>query len=352
MKNIYVLSILVFFFFSNCSQKNIIHDRDGYITNIVYRVGDLDDDLQVLKRDTPKYPLTAKKLGMEGIVVVKTIVGYNGNVENVSIAYGCHEKLNKEALNTAKDIKFKPGYVKGKKVKFSANIPFIFWLNPSMVKKIYDKIRAESDTCVTYEKNGDIPKALENYDKIVEIINDYSKQLLEWAEVYKAKYSQAELAAIKVNSTIFNPYKANALYRKGRIYSKQHKYDLAIDCFKTAISLDSSIYSVYGSLGWAYYLNKNYAKCIEYSEKLISQTPTALYAHYNIGLSLLNLGEVEKAKIKYQIITDFADKYYIKISEGTYKDLYDLIKKDIYKNEAEWILINIFKLSEQEIKEL
>ncbi len=347
-----IILLVSFFSFYNCSPKVTRINEETHISNIVFNANNLDGKFQIIKQDVPSYPTIARKSGMEGTVVIKAIVGFDGTVDNTIIAYSSHKNFNEAALKTSKKIKFKPGQVSGKKVRFYAYIPFMFWLKPSMANKVHKNVNEELVKSASYEKNNQNLNALENYDKVIKIINNYSRQLLEWSEVYEAKYSVEELSAIKINSTIFNRDMAKVFYRKGKIYTKQDKYDLAIDSYKTAISLDSSIYSAYGSLGWTYYLNNNFEKCIEYSEKMILYNPTALFAHYNIGLALLNLGLFKEATDKYQSTTEFAKKYYLKISKGVYKDLKDVIEKDIHKEEANRILVNIFALSEQEIVEL
>jgi len=76
-----------------------------------------------------KYPLEAKKAGVEGRVFVKAFIDKNGNVIHAEIIKGAEGGLNEAAINAVKTTKFKPGMQKGKPVKVQISIPILFKLN-------------------------------------------------------------------------------------------------------------------------------------------------------------------------------------------------------------------------------
>jgi len=76
----------------------------------------------------PVYPEFARKKGIEGKVVVKVVIGINGDVEEAAIWKSVPE-LDEAALAAAKKCKFNPAKQKGVLVKVRMNIPFEFKLN-------------------------------------------------------------------------------------------------------------------------------------------------------------------------------------------------------------------------------
>lgn len=81
-----------------------------------------------IKRVDPVYPSLAQKSKIEGTVVVKVLVGINGNVEKVEVLKS-HPLLDNAAIEAAKQFKFDPGKQNGKPVKTWISIPFNFKLH-------------------------------------------------------------------------------------------------------------------------------------------------------------------------------------------------------------------------------
>lgn len=81
-----------------------------------------------IERVNPVYPSLAQKSKIEGTVVVKVLVGINGNVEKVEVLKS-HPLLDNAAVEAAKQFKFVPGKQNGKPVKTWVSIPFNFKLH-------------------------------------------------------------------------------------------------------------------------------------------------------------------------------------------------------------------------------
>ena len=81
----------------------------------------------VLKQVEPYYPQEARKLGIEGMVVVKVLVDTLGNVENSEIVNSIPE-LDQVAIEAAREFKFKAANLNDKKVSSWVTIPFHFKL--------------------------------------------------------------------------------------------------------------------------------------------------------------------------------------------------------------------------------
>ncbi len=89
--------------------------------------------------DNLKYPEAAQKTGVEGMVVIKFVVGKDGSVRNAeavkSIGGGCDE----EALRVVNAMpKWEPGIQRGRAVAVEMALPFKFALPKDEVKKAMD----------------------------------------------------------------------------------------------------------------------------------------------------------------------------------------------------------------------
>jgi protein TonB len=87
----------------------------------------LSDKPEVIHKVEPSYPDLARKAGIEGMVVVKVLIGTKGDVEKVEIVKS-HPMLDDAAMAAAKQFKFKPGKQRDRFVKVWMTIPFTFRL--------------------------------------------------------------------------------------------------------------------------------------------------------------------------------------------------------------------------------
>ena len=75
-----------------------------------------------------QYTDLAKRIGIEGKVIVQAVIDENGDVTNVSIVKSLFPQLDEIALNAVKDTKFIPGKQRGKPVKVQMSIQVAFKL--------------------------------------------------------------------------------------------------------------------------------------------------------------------------------------------------------------------------------
>jgi protein TonB len=75
-----------------------------------------------------KYTEIAKRIELEGTVLIEAIVDENGNVIESKIIKKIGGGLDEEALNAVASTKFKPGLQRGKPVKVRVTIPIKFVL--------------------------------------------------------------------------------------------------------------------------------------------------------------------------------------------------------------------------------
>ena len=84
---------------------------------------------QLVRFVPPDYPEMARMSQIEGTVIVKVLVGPDGNVKDAQIIQGVHPMLNKAALAAARKAKFIPGKQRDIPVKAWMAIPYNFTLH-------------------------------------------------------------------------------------------------------------------------------------------------------------------------------------------------------------------------------
>lgn len=75
-----------------------------------------------------KYPEMARRLDIEGKVIVELVIGKSGEILETEIVKGVSRELDEAALNAVKLAKFTPGIQRGKPVKVRMTIPIVFKL--------------------------------------------------------------------------------------------------------------------------------------------------------------------------------------------------------------------------------
>ena len=77
----------------------------------------------------PSYPGAAKRLGQQGVVVVRVLIGQTGAIESVRIIRSSqHASLDQAAVQAMRAVTFKPYRVSGVARRAMADIPFNFVL--------------------------------------------------------------------------------------------------------------------------------------------------------------------------------------------------------------------------------
>lgn len=87
------------------------------------------DALDEFVKTNLKYPADAKSKGIQGKVYVQFVVEKDGSITNVTVRRGVNPLLDAEAVRIAKLLPaFKPGTMRGKKVRTRYTLPITFTL--------------------------------------------------------------------------------------------------------------------------------------------------------------------------------------------------------------------------------
>lgn len=86
-------------------------------------------DADYLNNPKPPYPLLSKRMGEQGRVVVRTLIGTDGQAQEVQLAQSSgFERLDQAALTAARQWRYVPGKRDGVPQAMWFNVPFTFQL--------------------------------------------------------------------------------------------------------------------------------------------------------------------------------------------------------------------------------
>ena len=75
-----------------------------------------------------RYPVIAKRAGLEGRVILQFIVDEQGRVSESKVVRGIGGGCDEEALRALQTVRFRPGTQRGKPVKVKMSLPVTFKL--------------------------------------------------------------------------------------------------------------------------------------------------------------------------------------------------------------------------------
>jgi TonB family protein len=82
--------------------------------------------VEILAKPNPQYTEEARKLGLEGEVLVQVVFPASGPVQVVRVTKGLGHGLDEAAMRAAEQIKFKPAMQNGQPVDFPATVHIVF----------------------------------------------------------------------------------------------------------------------------------------------------------------------------------------------------------------------------------
>jgi protein TonB len=106
-------------------KENKVKDEEPAFFVAVEEMPELVGGLKTLQGKI-KYPEIAKRVGVEGKVIVQALVDETGNVISVNTIKGIGSGCDEVAMDAVRNSKFTPGKQRGKNVKVQVTIPIVF----------------------------------------------------------------------------------------------------------------------------------------------------------------------------------------------------------------------------------
>ena len=82
----------------------------------------------IISKPNPQYTDEARKLGLEGEVLVEVVFPASGPVQVVKVVKGLGHGLDEAAIRAAQQIRFKPALQERQPVDFPATVHIVFQL--------------------------------------------------------------------------------------------------------------------------------------------------------------------------------------------------------------------------------
>jgi tetratricopeptide (TPR) repeat protein len=148
------------------------------------------------------------------------------------------------------------------------------------------------------------PDALAGLEKIGvqqgtrKFTNPTKTQFDELAKLYGEKKFDQIVAKIAVLLKIF-PNSHELFYMQGSAFRQLSRFDVAIECYRNAISLRPDYADAYVNLGLSFKDANNITNAIKCFLQAVKLNPSSFEANYNAGKALYKLGDI-KSSIKYQ----------------------------------------------------
>ena len=98
-----------------------------------YSAKEVDVKAEVTAKPEPGYTREARRAGVEGVVVLKTLLLGNGKLDRVRVVRRLPYGLTENAIRAACEIKFKPAMKAGQPVSQWVTIQYVFRLTSSSI---------------------------------------------------------------------------------------------------------------------------------------------------------------------------------------------------------------------------
>lgn len=115
------------------NDGTLAHILDDGETVKAFSPKEVDTKAAILARPEPKYTREARRAGVQGYVIVKVLLGANGEIDRVRVVRALPWGLTESAIRAACEIKFKPAIKDGQPVPQWITVEYAFRLAQSSI---------------------------------------------------------------------------------------------------------------------------------------------------------------------------------------------------------------------------
>jgi len=161
---------------------------------------------------------------------------------------------------------------------------------------------------VVYNMKGQLDRAIEDFNKAIELYPDYAHVYVSRGYVYSRK-GQYDKAIMNFNKAIeLYPDYANTYFGRGLAYYMKGQYDRAILDYNKTIELDPNDAVAYYTRGATYDMKGQYDRAIIDYTNAIQLNPQYTEAYNNRGIAYAHLGDAQKALENLKIAAKLGNK--------------------------------------------
>ena len=143
-----------------------------------------------------------------------------------------------------------------------------------MVEKYPKEKRIHSRLASYYDSNEMFDKAIEEYERALELDPNYGYALNSFAYMYSDMGEYEKSIEYFKRYASVNPEDANPVDSMAELYFRMGRLDEAIAKYKEAVEIRPDFFTTYSRIGYIYALKEDYQQAIEWCEKDIAAAPT------------------------------------------------------------------------------
>ncbi len=161
----------------------------------------------------------------------------------------------------------------------------------------------------TYMNKGDYRKALQYYDKEIEINPRYPNAFYNRG-VARADLRDYQQALADYQKTVeLDPGYANAYYNGGNIFASFGNYQDSISCYRKAVQANPELIGAYNNMGNSYAAIGDYAQAIANFTKVMELDPGYVNAYLMRGIAYRKLGDTQRAYADLEAAARLGEKH-------------------------------------------
>ena len=147
---------------------------------------------------------------------------------------------------------------------------------------------------IAYSKKGDFDTAIQDFTTAIEINPDYAEAYNNRGNAYSEKRDFDKAIQNYDKAVEIKPRLAEAYSNRGVAYHEKHDFDTAIQDFTTAIEINPDYAEAYNNRGFAY-SERDFDKAIQNYDKAIEINPDYAEAYNNRGFAYRRKGDFDTA---------------------------------------------------------
>jgi tetratricopeptide (TPR) repeat protein len=188
-----------------------------------------------------------------------------------------------------------------------------FTLWDDSVRKSPHKARPYNNRGKAYDDQGNLPQAIADYSKAIEINPNYADAYCNRGNIYN-KLGNFTQAMFDYNKAIeINPDYELAYNNRGSVYEKQDNLTQALSDYNKTIELNPKLAEAYNNRGNVYDKQGSFPQALSDYTKAIEINPKFAMAYANLGDVYIKQGNLSQAMADYtkaiEINPNFAEAY-------------------------------------------
>ena len=170
---------------------------------------------------------------------------------------------------------------------------------------------------IAYRRKGDLDKAIQNYGKAIELKPDFTDAYYNRGIAYVEKGDFDKAIQDLTTAIEIKPDDAEAYNNRGVAYRRKGDLDKAIQNYDKAIELKPDYAEAYNNRGNAYGGKRDFDTAIQNYDKAIEIKPDYADAYYNRGLAYSEKGDFDTAIQNYDKAIEIKpDAYHVYFHRG------------------------------------